>query len=97
MAGYRQWNLSSDCIVNNPQLNNQIYRYNKILEISTTGIQKFKNVVIMMDDNIDTLNNFTTINRCRNSNIKELRDIFLVNNTITCLNKEPTFSEEMLY
>ena len=77
MARYRQWNLSNDCTHINPQISNQNYRYSKILEISTKVIQKYKNVVIMMDDNIDTLHNFTTIDRCRNSITKDMREIFL--------------------
>ena len=76
MAGYRQWNLSSDCKATNPNLLDQNFRYSKILDISSKVIQKYKNVVIMMDDNIDTFNNFTTIDRCRNSVIKDMRDNF---------------------
>ena len=45
----------------------------------------------MTDDNIDTLNDITTIDRCKNIKIKELRDNFLINHSITCLNKEPIF------
>ena len=49
----------------------------------------------MTDDNIDTLNDYTTIDRCKNSTLKDLRENFLVNNSITCLNKEPTFFAEV--
>ena len=45
----------------------------------------------MMDDNVDTLNNYMTIDRCKNSNIKDIRDNFLVSNSVTCLNDKPTF------
>ena len=45
----------------------------------------------MTDDNIDTLNDITTIDRCKNIKIKELRDNFLIDHSITCLNKELIF------
>ena len=50
-----------------------------------------KNLTIMMDDNIDTLHDYMTIDRCRNLKLKEMRDNFLIENSLTCLNDQPTF------
>ena len=91
MAGYRQWKLMNDCGIDNSDINNQTYRYNKILQLTKQVMTDNKNVTIMMDDNIDTLNDYTTIDRCRNLKLKEMRDNFLIDNSLTCLNDQPTF------
>ena len=44
-----------------------------------------------MDDNIDILNDITTIDRCRNQNLKDLRNDYLIENSVSCMNTEPSF------
>ena len=68
MGGYRQWRLPS--ILNIPKSNStkcQLERYEPILENWQKAILEQKDIIILMDDNIDTVKNNNHNNKYKTS------------------------------
>ena len=55
MAFYRQWKLCSDTIIDNPLLNDSIYQYTKMTDMTKQILKDNEYLTIMTDDNIDNL------------------------------------------
>ena len=73
MGGYRQWRLFKELgIIDSNKTKNQIDRFKKIIEQWSNAIKEGKDVIVVMDTNIDTQtnSNHNTTNR-----IKPLHDI----------------------
>ena len=73
MGGYRQWRLFKELgIIDSNKTKNQIDRFKKIIEQWSNAIKEGKDVIVVMDTNIDTQtnSNHNTTNR-----IKPLYDI----------------------
>ena len=73
MGGYCQWRLFKQLgIIDSNKTNSQIDRFNKIIEQWSIAIREGKDVIVVMDTNIDTLKNS---NHNTTHRIKQLHDI----------------------
>ena len=83
IAYYCQWNLPRDIDINISDNNiTQITRYNNAINIFNDALKLNKDLIIMCDDNVDTLNNNSLINNTHASDIKDVRDQFLIDSNI---------------
>ena len=73
------------------QYNRQTYRYDRTLKNFETIIKDSNDVIIVGDDNIDTLKDNNKYNNFNNFEIKDLRQQFLIDNDLTQHNFKPTF------
>ena len=92
LSAYRQWSLPSSMgILNSNSKNSQIYRYNilcnQVSKVSKCG----KDIVIMTDDNINTLEDKCNSNLYKNYELKQIRDNMIIDNRLTTHNDSPTF------
>ena len=62
-----------------------------------TVINKGKEVIIMTDDNINSIDNFSNSNAFFNSDLKNLRDNMLIDCNMTIHNDKPTILDLGLY
>ena len=91
---YRQWALPRELnFPNSDSKQNQINRY-KIFGTQVSRALGTNNcVLILTDDNIDTILDHNKTNYPYNSELKQLHQDMMVKNILTCHNNKPTFLE----
>lgn len=90
IAHYRQWSIPKELL--NITIDSQINRYNTTIEIFENILKTNKNdIIIVGDDNIDTLNSNNFHNTFKNHELKDIRDNFLINNNLVSHHNKPTF------
>ena len=79
MSGYRQWQLPKEANSNNTNnWNNQIERYKLIIETCKEANNENKEMIICMDDNIDTLADTNITNEIKMRELKNIRVLLLL-------------------
>ena len=92
MSGYRQWQLMKELNTNDAgSINNQCLRYQNIINSCNNALKENKDMIILMDDNIDTLKNNTKTLDYQYRDLKNIRDNFITEKNITIHNEKPTF------
>ena len=81
IAHYRQWTLP--LTPTDLQYNRQTYRYDRTLKNFETIIKDNNDVIIVGDDNIDTLKDNNKYNNYNNHELKDLRQQLLIDNDLT--------------
>ena len=90
IAHYRQWSIPKELL--KLTVDSQINRYNATIENFENIIKNNKyDVIIMGDDNIDTLNSNNFHNNFKNHEIKDIQDNFLINNNMISHHNKATF------
>ena len=78
-------------ILNSNSKGSQNYRYglmcNQVNRVSKTG----RDIIILTDDNINTLEENSATNLYKNADLKLLRDNILIDNRLVTHNDQPTF------
>ena len=92
MSAYRQWSRPSSLgILNSNSKGSQNYRYsvmcNQVSKVSKTG----KDIIILTDDNLNTLEDNSKTNQYKNLDLKLLRDNMIIDNRLVTHNDQPTF------
>ena len=87
---YRQWNIPMT--PHDIRYNGQTYRYDRTLKTFNTYMKDNNDVIIVGDDNIDTLKDNNKYNIYNNFELKDLRDQFLIDSDMTQHNFKPTFT-----
>ena len=77
-------------IINSGSSTNQKTRWEGFLSKYKLAIEEGKDIVTLMDDNINTLTNADFGNRAHIKDMKESFDNFINDNNIAVLNDEPT-------
>ena len=91
MGGYRQWRTPKKMgIKNSVSTENQIKRYRSILENWTKASLEGKDIIIMMDDNVDTLSNTEHNKKFKVSRIYNMHQEHLHANNFCQHNHKPT-------
>lgn len=89
---YRQWQIPSNLnIIGSILKYSQISRY-KIFtnQVSRASSKKF-NIIILADDNINSMEDNSLTNNLRNIELKNLKYDMLIQNSLVSHNKDPTF------
>ena len=91
MGGYRQWRTPAKMgIKNSVSTKNQIRRYRSILENWTRASLEGKDIIIMMDDNVDTLPNTEHNKKFKVSSIYNMHQEHLHSTNFCQHNHKPT-------
>ena len=89
---FRQWQLPSNLEHNNSNTKcSQINRYKTFVNQISRASNDKSNIIIMSDDNLNTLDDHSLSSNSRNFELKNIRDNFLIENSMVIHNKESTF------
>ena len=95
MSAYCQWSLPANLgIVRSNSTAAQIERYRIMCGQVDRVYKEGKDIVIMTDDNINSLedNSFSSI--YQNLDIKSIRDNMIIQNSLVVYNNKPTFRRQ---
>ena len=91
---YRQWNIPM--ISDDTRYNGQTFRYDRTIKTFQTFMKDNNDVIIVGDDNIDTLKDNNKHNIYNNYDLKDLRQQFMIDNDMTQHNFKLTFTRNGL-
>ena len=75
---YWQWSLPRDVNVLEQSFYDPIFRYSKFIEMCEKIIKTGRDTIIVGDDNIDSYNNYNIYSNYRDSELKDIRDNFMI-------------------
>ena len=89
---YRQWSLPASIGMHSSNSKvQQIARYKMFTNKVSLASNQGKNIVIMTDDNINSIDTNSMTNQLNNNDLKTIRDDMLINNDMIIHNDQPTF------
>ena len=91
---YSQWSLPQELnIKNSNSPKSQRDRYLTFTQQVSKANKEGKDLIILTDENINSLDDKSSIGNCKNIQLKEIRDNNIIENSLTYHNKKPTFSQ----
>ena len=92
MAAYRQSSIPSYLgLLNSNTTQSQISRYTTLCNQVEKVNKLIKDIMIMTDDNINSLEDNSLTNFYKNIQLKHLKDEMMINNSLIEINNKPTF------
>ena len=89
---YRQWSLNSQLnIKNSNSIESQIDRYQSFCNQVERASCKGNDIIILSDDNINTLDDFSKTCYTNNFEIRQLHNKLIIDRSLTIHNSNPTF------
>merc|ERR1712240_666541 len=89
---YRQWSLPQELKMNNSNSpKSQRDRYSIFINQISMASKEGRDIIILTDENIDSLQDKSSTGYCKNIQLKTLRDNSIIENSLTYHNNKATF------
>ena len=93
---YRQWSIPSILNINNSNsVSNQVSRYKIFSNQISLANKESRDIIILTDENIDSLDEHSTTKHLKNNELKSIRDNNIIEYSLTYHNKLPIFSAKV--